>query len=281
MKPPVFMLRQPKTVEEALALLAADPDGSRVLAGGQSLVPLLNLRMVSPKQLIDLNSVRGMDGIRLEGDSLVVGAMTRQSELLANPNIEKYAPLLARAVQHVGHVQTRNRGTLGGSLAFADPSAELPLVMVVLDAVFRIRSHAGSRDVPARAFFHDMLSTDLAADELLLEIAIPVSNDTKKVAFREYARRHGDFAIVAAAAQYSSSPGGMVLSAGLGGLEKVPRHFDRMCAALLAEPQPSIDDLVRAEITQLDPLSDLHASGSYRSELALVALGDCLREVLP
>lgn len=276
MKPPAFDMVRPQTVSEALQYLAESPD-SKLIAGGQSLVPVMNFRLAAPALLIDLNRVAGLAGIRCEAGVLRIGAMTRQQSLLGDPLVVRCAPLLAAALPHVGHLQTRSRGTVGGSLAHADPSAELPLVMVTLDAVITVRSRERERTVPARAFFTDAMTTDLAADEMITEVAVPAAPADARVAFRELARRHGDFAIVAAAAQRTAAG----LSVAVGGLEAVPRLCRRLTADFAGDPPPRgrWQELIRAELADAVPLADLQADGDYRRHLAAVLLHDVLAEV--
>jgi CO/xanthine dehydrogenase FAD-binding subunit len=260
-KPAVFELARPRTLENALALLAAHAADAKLPAGGQTLVPVMNLRLATPRILIDLNTVTGLAGIRLEGERLHIGAMTRQAELLRDPLVCTTAPLLEKAARYIGHVQTRSRGTVGGSLAHADPAAELPLIMVALEATFTLRSKAGERSLPAYEFFRGALTTALRPDEMLTEIAVPVAARGTRASFRELSRRHGDFAIVAAAAQRSEA--GVTLA--VGGLEAVPRRLD--------------PERVAAQLAAAQPLDDLHASAEYRRHLACVLVQECLAEV--
>jgi CO/xanthine dehydrogenase FAD-binding subunit len=278
MKPAPFEMLRPFSLDEAVQLLAANSDDARLLAGGQSLVPLLNFRLATPSVLIDLNRVAGLDGIFLDGPLLRIGAMTRQQELLENPLVSAHAPLLVQAAGHVGHIQTRSRGTVGGSLAQADPSAELPLAMVTLDATLGVESVRGRRTVPARTFFRDALVTDLAADEILTEIAIPVASPSARFGFREFARRHGDFAIVAAAVRFDPP----ALDVAVTGLEAVPRLCRHLSQALRADgfARAAIDGAVENELARAQPNADLQASAEFRHHLARVLLQDCLNEVL-
>ena len=278
MKPAVFDIVRPATLVHALALLGEHAQEAKVIAGGQTLVPVMNFRLAMPRLLIDLNTVRELAGIRRNGDVLRIGAMTRQCELLRDPLVAAHAPLLARAVPHIGHVQTRSRGTVGGSLAHADPAAELPLVMVALDASFTVRSRDSERILPARGFFRDALATELADDELLTEIAIPVAPADVRCSFRELARRHGDFAMVAVAAQRSA--GGV--SVAVGGLEAVPRYCRKLVDAIGrgAFNRDRLPELIRAELHDCVALADLQASTEYRRHLAGVLMQDCLGEVL-
>lgn len=276
MKPASFAYLRPTTLHEALeALAAGDGREVRPIAGGQSLVPLMNLRLALPDILVDLNGVPELTGIRDEGDRIRIGAMTRQCSLLQDPLVADRVPLLRLGMKHVGHLQTRARGTVGGSLVHADPAAELPLLMVTLGASMHLQSRSGVRDVPAGDFFLDAMETALASDEILVAVSVPAAPPGSRQVFRELARRHGDFAIVAVAAQYG--PAGLAL--GIGGLEKVPRR----CTELERELRDGATDwtaALAAEFAESVPLSDLHAGADYRKRLAEVLIGDCLTEIL-
>ena len=278
MKPAVFDMVRPATLDEALCLLAAHHEDARVIAGGQTLVPAMNFRLATPGLLIDLNRVSELATIRLDGSQLRIGAMTRQAALLTNLLVAKHVPLLGIAVPHIGHIQTRSRGTVGGSLAHADPSAELPLVMKTLGATFTLRSSTALRTLPAREFFLDALGTALVDGELLTEVAIPVAPEGTRCAFRELTRRHGDFAIVSVAVQHT--PDAIVI--GVGGLEGVPRLCTSLMNAILAPgfARSNLPDLIRTELQGARALADLHASADYRRHLAAVLLDECLDEVL-
>lgn len=280
MKPAPFEFYRPRDLGEALALLASHGEDAKILAGGQSLVPMMNLRVVSPAILIDINRVPTLSGIRMTDHGIAIGAMTRQKDVLGDAVIRRDAPLIAEALGHVGHVQTRSRGTIGGSLAHSDPAAELPLAMVALDAVFTVRSVRGARDVRARDFFRDALTTALAADELLVEIRVPIAPRGTKVAFREYSRRLGDFAIAAAAVQLSG--GDSRISAAVGGVAVVPRHCPGLTGLAVsgALDRRRLEEIANRTLDDFEPLSDHHASGEYRRRLGALALADCLEEVM-
>ena len=277
MKPAAFEMERPRSLAEALSLLAGHGD-AKLLAGGQSLVPAMNFRLATPTLVIDLDRVEELRGIRRDGDWLRIGAMTRQRELLASPLVAQHAPLLRQAIPYVGHVQTRARGTLGGSLAHADPSAELPLVMVALDALFSVQRVGGMRSIPARQFFTGAMTTELAPDEILTEIAVPIAPAGSRCSFRELARRHGDFAIVAVAVQFDR----LALSIAIGSLESRPRYCRDLALAIAAQnfSRATLPALISAELSQSEPLSDLAASGDYRRALAAVLLEDCLEDCL-
>jgi carbon-monoxide dehydrogenase medium subunit/2-furoyl-CoA dehydrogenase FAD binding subunit len=279
MKPAPFEMYRPHDLGEALSLLARHGADARVIAGGQSLVPMMNLRLATPSLLIDVNGIEGLAGIRCDGDFIHVGAATRQQDVLESDIVRRHAPLLAAAARHVGHYVTRCRGTVGGSLANADPTSELVLATMTLGANLTLRSNSRTRTVAATDFFFDIMTTALEPEEILTEIAIPAASEGTRVAFREHARRHGDFAIVAAAVQLS--PAERRLRVGLGAISAVPvicrRIEDAFGAGHLAA---GLDALVAAEIAGMDFLSDLRASASYRRKLAAVCLADCVRDVL-
>ncbi len=199
MKPPPFRYHTPRSLSEALDLLRDSPEEARVLAGGQSLVPLLNLRLAWPDVLVDLNQVEGLSHIREEGDRLCIGAMTRQREAEFSTLLSERCPLVVEALAQVGHPAIRNRGTVGGSLAHADPVAELPCVMTALEAELVLAGPSGQRRVPAGDFFLGPYETALSPGEILVEAAVPLAPAPPAVSFVEFSRRHGDFALAEAA----------------------------------------------------------------------------------
>ena len=199
MKPPPFEYVRPSTLAEAVDRLASSGDDAKLLAGGQSLIPLLNFRLAAPSVLIDLNGVNELSFVEVGKDRLRVGSMTRTRKLETAPEVERANPLLASAAAWIGHVQIRNRGTVGGSLAHADPSAELPALCVLLDAQVAIRGPKGARAVRAGEFFRGFMSTALGQDEVLTDVTIPGLASNARWGFREFAQRHGDFAVAGAA----------------------------------------------------------------------------------
>ena len=201
MKASAFAYARATSVVHALELLAARGDRAKVLSGGQSLMPAMNLRLISPEFIVDISELDELRGIAVSGDLLVIGALTRHADLLRSPQIAAHAPLLTEAVVHVGHPAIRNRGTLGGSLAHADPASELPACMLALDATIVIRGKSGARRVAAAAFFKGIYETVLSADELLVAVELPIARKNSTHFFCEFARRHGDYAIVGLAAQ--------------------------------------------------------------------------------
>src|SRR5689334_18624387 len=199
MKPRPFDYLRPDSVEEAVALLAEYGDDARILAGGQSLLPMLNLRIVEAAALIDISRIAALDTIRDCGDAIEIGAGVTQNKLLVWPQLSKKLPLVAAALPHVGHFQTRNKGTVCGSIAHADPSSELPLALALLGGEVVLKSRRGERVLAAQDFQKDMLTTAREGDELIAAVRFPVTSGSG-VGFREVARRHGDFAIIAVAA---------------------------------------------------------------------------------
>ena len=265
-----FEYAAPETLAEALALLREHGAEAKVLAGGQSLVPLLNYRLARPRLVVDINGLP-LAGVRVDNGSLQLGALTRHHELEELPEIARSAPLLPEVARLIGNVRVRSLGTVGGSLAHADPAAELPMAVVALDARLTLASASGSRTVPARDFFTGYLSTALAPDELLTAIEVPVTLGMGW-AVEEFARRAGDFAVVAVAAGVSLDRRGRVDDArlALGGVADRPV---RATAAedVLRGQEPSAERLARAaEVVRerLDPQSDAFASGAYRRLLA-------------
>jgi 2-furoyl-CoA dehydrogenase FAD binding subunit len=275
MKPASFDMIRPRTLDEALLALQ-ETDDAKIIAGGQSLVPSMNFRLATPALLVDLNSVAGLSGVRRDGDRLIIGTMTRQATLLKDVLIAEHAPLIAQAASYVGHVQTRSRGTIGGSLVHFDPSAELPLAMVVLGAQITLARSGSRRTIPASEFFLDALTTTIEPDEILIEIAIPIVLRMRST-FREYAHRHGDFALVSIAAQVHGSE----LALGIGGLASVPlrcRAIEDAYAAGLIEAG-ALDSLIESDLDAVDALGDLHASAAYRKRLASVLIRSALDDL--
>jgi aerobic carbon-monoxide dehydrogenase medium subunit len=279
-KLPSFEYEAPATIAEAVGLLAEHQDEANVLAGGQSLIPLLALRLARPGLLIDINGLRELSGVTLTDGWVVIGAMTREYVAEESEIVADRVPLLAAALPLIGHEAIRSRGTIGGSLAHADPAAELPAVARALDAEFVLRSQAGDRVVPAAEWFEGYLATARRADEILLEIRFPAAAPGTGAAFVEVARRHGDFAIVGLAASLTLADG-VIGDARLAfsGLADVPV---RAAAAeeLLTGQRPSpelFDDAARRATAGIDPPADLHGSSEYRKQIAATLVRRGLR----
>jgi CO/xanthine dehydrogenase FAD-binding subunit len=273
-KPPPFEYHDPRTLDEALALLAEHGDGAKVLAGGQSLVPLLNFRLARPDRLVDINGLAELDYIGFENGTLRIGAMTRHSALERSEEVGRRVPLLTEAVRLVGHVQIRNRGTVGGSVAHADPAAELPVAFAALDARFHVRSQRGERSLGAGDLFRTHLTTALEPEELLTEIEVPVPAAGTGFAFVEFARRHGDFALGGAAVLVGLGKDGRCERAAVGLLAAAPTPLRRPeVEAWLAGRE--LDEATAREAAErcaadIDPTGDIHGSAEYRRGLAEV-----------
>ncbi|HEY6821742.1 MAG TPA: FAD binding domain-containing protein [Burkholderiales bacterium] len=282
MKSPAFEYTRARSIEEARELLARHGADAKLLAGGQSLVPMMAMRLLRPAWLIDINEIAALKLVALEADAARTGACTRQVVLERDDALAAKVPLLRMALACVGHVQTRNRGTVGGSLAHADPSAELPLVAAVLGARVRLGSAAGSRELEAREFFTGAMSTAARADECLEEISWPVWRERRAgAAFEEVSIRHGDFALVAAAAQVALGEDGRCARAsfGLAGVGTKPVSFPALAGRLAGTKldDAAIDDAARAASKEIRPGNDLHASSEYRRHLARVLVVRTLR----
>ena len=272
MKPPVFSYDAPQSVDEVLGILAEHGDDAKLLAGGQSLVPMLNFRLLRPSRLIDLNRVQGLSAIEPQAGGLAIGAMTRQAALERSPAVARIFPLLAQALPLIAHFQIRNRGTIGGSLSHADPAAELPAVMTALDAKLVLRSRRGERTVSCDSFFKGYLETDLAPDEMLMEIRIPPDPARSGSAFLEVSQRHGDFALVGVAARVTldRKDACAAVSIVLTGVDTRPLRAREAEAALVGS-RLGADDLRAAAsmtATNLSPGADMHASAEYRQRAA-------------
>ena len=275
MKPAPFQYYAPTTVEEALTFLADNAGDGKLLAGGQSLVPAMNFRLAQPAALIDLNGVPELAYIRADNGGLQIGAMTRQRALERSPEVAQVAPLLAATMPHIAHTQIRNRGTLGGSLAHADPAAELPVVMVALDAAFHLATLEGHRVIGAADFYQGLFTTALAPDEMLVRIDIPALPPGSGWSFHEFARRHGDYAIVGVAAVVRVGANGRCTAARLVYLSvgEGPTAAPQATAALvgeLATPETIAAAANIAAQQDIDPLGDIHASVAYRRHLVAV-----------
>jgi CO/xanthine dehydrogenase FAD-binding subunit len=282
MKAPPFEYARAASIAEACALLAQHGDAAKLLAGGQSLVPMMAMRLLRPAWLVDINEIAALKRIVVETDGVRTAACARQVDLEGDAALGARVPLLPQALAWVGHVQTRNRGTVGGSLAHADPCAELPLVAQLLGAQVRLRSARGTRSVEASAFFTGPMTTALAPDECLEAVHWPAWTESRVgSAFTEIATRQGDFAMVAAAAQIALDAEGRCLRAalGLGGVGMTPLAFPAL-AARLAGTRPAdadFDDLAGEAAAQSEPGDDLHASAAYRRHVARVLAARVLR----
>jgi CO/xanthine dehydrogenase FAD-binding subunit len=276
MKPPPFEYTAPDTVDEVLALLEEHGDEAKVIAGGQSLVPMLAMRLARPAHLVDVNGVSSLAGIHDRGDGLAIGATTRDRDAERSALVAERVPVLVEALPFVGHVSIRNRGTVGGSLAHADASAELPAVAVVTEAEMVVRTRRQERVVPADDFFVSHYMTALADDECLVEVRVPPAPAGAGWCFHEVARRHGDFALVGVAAMVTLDPAGAIDAARvcLFGVADRPVRPRTVEASLNGAPA-SADTFAAAAsdaVTDVHPASDVHGSGAYKRHLAEVTV---------
>jgi carbon-monoxide dehydrogenase medium subunit len=271
-KPSSFEYHRPQSVGEAVDMLASLGDGAKVLAGGQSLVPLLSLRLTYFEHLVDIGRIPELRGIAVKGDTVAIGAMTVDSEVERNADVAKKVPLLAKVTPYIGHFQIRNRGTVGGSIAHADPAAEYPAAALALDAEMEAVSPRGRRTIPASSFFEGFWTSALEADELLAGITFPVWNGRSGFAVREFARRHGDFAIAGALVGVQLDDDDRVTRCAIGliSLGSTPL---RAPAAEQAAVGRAVGDVVPAELGELatseldDVPSDVHGPASYRKRV--------------
>jgi aerobic carbon-monoxide dehydrogenase medium subunit len=280
-KPVDFNLYRPGTVDAALALLASHADDAKVLAGGQSLVPLLNFRLARPDYVIDIGRLAALGELRRTPAELVVGAMVRQCRAEASPAVAAHCPLLAAALPLIAHPPIRARGTVGGSLAHADPAAELPSVAVALDATFVVLSTRGRREIAAPDFFRTFLTTALEPDELLTEVRFPAAAPGTGAAFQEVSRRRGDFAMAGAAAQVTIQEGAVAdARICLNAVAAVPfrcRESEQALLGTRADPA-ALRVAAEAALDVLDPADDVHATASYRKHVAGVLLRRAVTE---
>jgi CO/xanthine dehydrogenase FAD-binding subunit len=284
MKPAPFEYLAPGTLEEAIDLLARHGDAAKLIAGGQSLGPLLNMRLARPEVLIDLNRLSELDYLREQDGWLAIGALTRQRTLERSPLVRERWPLLHEAVPCIGHLAIRNRGTVGGSIAHADPSAELPSVVTALGGELRIRGPRGERSTRPEEFFVTYLTTTLEPDEVLVEVRLPPVAAGTGAAWLEYARRHGDFALVGVAALLRLGTDGRCAEARLVYTGVGPAPYDARPAAGLLIGQPPSEETFAAAAERAaadsEPDADLHASAEYRRHLVWALTRRALRQAL-
>jgi carbon-monoxide dehydrogenase medium subunit len=279
-KPAPFAYARAKSLDHAIELLgtpAANGD-ARILAGGQSLIATLNMRLSHPALLVDINHVAGLDRIALKDGWLEIGALTRHAQAECAPEIARHAPLIALALPHIGHPAIRNRGTLGGSVAFADPAAELPACLLALGGEVEIAGAAGRRTVKADDFFKSLYETALTARDILTTIRIPAADPDNRYGFAEFARRHGDYAMAGLAAT-AHAEGDKLTDVRLAyfGVGATPVRARRAEAALV---EHGVDAAVAALAQDLDPPDDVQASGAVKRHLAGVLLRRVARQLM-
>ena len=279
MKAPRFAYVRAESLDQVLDLLAEHGEDARILAGGQSLMPTLNMRLSRPRLLIDVNRLDELAGIALDGDEVRIGALARHAEVLRSPVVAEHLPLIAEALPHVAHAAIRNRGTFGGSIALADPAAELPACAVALDAAFVLAGKDGRRTVAARSFFKGLFETERRDDEILVEARIPARLPGYASAFMELARRHGDFAL-AGVCCHAKRDGAALADLRLAYFGSDDRPRFAAAAAAAAEGRVW-SEAVKADVAaaldgDLDPIGNFHASAATRLHLAKVLTGRAL-----
>jgi carbon-monoxide dehydrogenase medium subunit len=271
LKPAPFAYHRPQTVPDALELLGRLGDEAKLLAGGQSLGPMLNLRVARPAQLIDINDLMELDFVRAKAGRLEIGGMTRHHRVASDPEVSRACPILSAAAATIGHYAIRQRGTLGGSLAHADPAAQLPLIATLLDADFRVESRSGSRVIKARDFFVSSLATALAPEEMITSVRFPILAASCGWGLELFSQRRGDFAIVAVAATLALSSDGRVeaLALALGGVSVTPVSMDEAVRPFLGgRPDTAWRANVAAAVTkQAEPEDDPRIPAQYRKDL--------------
>ena len=282
MKASAFSYARATSVANAIELLVAHGERAKVLSGGQSLMPAMNLRLLAPELIVDIGELRELRGITVNGGQVTIGALTRHAELLKSIDIAAHAPLLTEAIAHVAHPAIRNRGTIGGSLAQADPASELPACMVALDATIIARGPAGERRIPAAEFFTGIYETVLSPQELLIAVELPIAPKNSAHFFCEFARRHGDYAILGLAAQAVVEQDVLTefrpVYFGIGDRP----HLARAGADLVNKVVTSelLSETLQALGEELDPAEDQQASGPMRRHLAKVLLVRCVSQLL-
>ena len=277
MKAPAFAYARATSVEGALEMLSAHGEKAKLLSGGQSLLPAMNLRLISPEIVIDIGDLAELRGVVVRDGILSVGALTRHVELLESPAIATSAPLVAEAVRHVAHPAIRNRGTIGGSLAHADPAAELPACMVALAATIVVRGKSGERRVAAGDFFQGIFATALSAEELLVSIELPIERNPSAHFFHEFARRHGDYALAGVAA-HATMEGRVLSGLRMAFFAVADKPVLAKAAARLINVSVTpaqISDAAEAFGDELDPAEDQQASADLRRHLAKVLFRRC------
>jgi carbon-monoxide dehydrogenase medium subunit len=282
MKASAFAYARATSVANALELLNTHGEKAKVLSGGQSLLPAMNLRLIAPELVVDIGELAELRGIAVKGNVLTIGALTRHVDLLKSPQIAAHAPLLKRAVAHVAHPAIRNRGTIGGSLAQADPASELPACMLALGATIIARGTSGERRIAAREFFTGIYETVLAPQELLVAVELPVTAENSAHFFHEFARRHGDYAIVGLAAQ-AIVTNGQFADLRLGFFAVGDRPLLARSAGKLVDVVITPAVLARAASAlhgELEPLEDQQATPAMRRHLAKVLLMRCISSLL-
>jgi carbon-monoxide dehydrogenase medium subunit/6-hydroxypseudooxynicotine dehydrogenase subunit alpha len=282
MKPPPFAYLRAGSADEAVELLAGLGDEAKVLAGGQSLIPLMSFRLARPTHLVDVNAARELDFIRIQDGTLAIGALTRHVSIERSQELTGPWSAFTEAAPHVGHYPIRVRGTFGGSISHGEPTAEFPLIALTLDAEVVARSRAGTRAIPAGRFFQGVFTTDLRPDELLVEVRVPRPPAGAVTVFDEFSERAGDFALASVCLGVAFRGDAVDWArVGLGGVAPTPMRSSAAEAVLTGSPlrEDVIEEAVRAAAAECDPVSDIHADGEFRRHLVATLLERALRRV--
>ena len=270
MKPAPFKYHDPKTLSELVELMS-NLDDAKILAGGQSLMPMMNMRYVTPEDVIDINGVNELDFIKLENDHLTIGSMTRQKDILSNQEIFDKAPIFREALNHVGHIQTRSRGTIGGSLCHLDPSAEIPALASLYDASLTVVNREGSREIPIDEWVLAYMMPSISDEEILTSISIPVWKNPHGYAFIEFARRHGDFAVCGAGTLVEIDANDIISKVAIvvAGVDVKPLRLSTLETDLIGK-KATEDTLEYAcsSAKKIEAISDVYFSTQYRQRLA-------------
>jgi carbon-monoxide dehydrogenase medium subunit len=280
-KPAPFKYAKAGSVEEATALLDQHGDDVKVLAGGQSLIPLMNMRLARPEVLIDINGIESLSGIEVNG-ALTIGATTRHAQVIRSAEVQRFAPIVVEAMRHVGHVGIRSRGTFGGSVAHADPASEIPTVVLALDGELTVAGPGGERTVSAKDYFVSTFTTEMEDNELLTAVTFPYPLDHARWSFHEVARRHGDFALVGVAAVAEVDDAGVCTRArvALSGVADVPVRIERAEELLVGSTIGDVaEEAGRLAEQEIEPGADFHASSQYRKEVARALVTRALEEM--
>ena len=283
MKPAPFDYYRPATLDEAIALLERYAGDAKVLAGGQSLIPLMNMRLARPAALIDLERIDGLAGLRFSAETLHIGAMTRHMAAERSAEVRERIGVLSAAMPHVGHLAIRSRGTIGGSLAHADPAAELPAIATLFDATFTIAGSGGTREVAWSDFFITFLTSCLEPAEILTGVTLVLPPATAGWSFREVARRHGDYALAGCAALVELDAGGETIASAriaLFGVDATPVRLLAAEAAFAGHrpDDAALDELAAAAAERLEPATDVHGSTAFRRDIARSLIGRGVRD---
>ncbi len=281
MKPAPFEYIRPRSKREALEHLQRGGQDLKVLAGGQSLVPLFNMRLAEPARVMDINGLQELSSVHYEAANrtVAIGALTRHQQLMRDPVIQEHLPMLAEAAKLIGHLAIRTQGTFGGSLVHADPAAELPMMVAMLRGVFEVESFEGARQISSEDFFLGFYMTDLQPEELVVSVTVPVPDKPAGYAIREFSRRHGDFAIAAAAAVVQTDPKGRIIHAalGVGGLDSRGVSCPDLESALVGASTPREFRAVAERLADtIDPAEDVQASAEFRRHLGVELLAESI-----